>query len=429
MTKEKQQGPDRQQLRSVYAFGIFSMALIDVFVFLIPIYAGITLGMSDGKIGALVGARSILSLLLSIHGGTLMDRFGTRRITLVFTGAIVICAPLFPLLSTFGALLVLQAISGFAISLGWSGAQTLIARVAYGNAEYIGRFSTFARIGTTVAPPITGFLFDVGGAWLAYSFGMLWAVAAFIALWRAPEPNKKIANNFKDQNDSLPEDPEQKFRLSDLLPRLSDYGASFALLAIPAVAFTAIAMLVRNSSYGIQTTVYVTYAEGAGLTATKIGLLFAAIELTSGIASWFAGRTMRRFDPIQTLSITTLITIVIITMTPMIGGLSTTAWGVFGLLLVAQITRGVTQGISQPILFSVQAISVKRNQQGSVVGIRQTMNRISGIIIPPLIGFISDAYGREESFYVVGGGLFLLCLGLAVYGRYVPRIENQESIE
>ena len=402
------------------------MALIDVFVFLIPVYAGITLGMSDGKIGVLVGARSILSLLLSIHGGTLMDRFGTRRITLVFTGAIILCAPLFPLLTTFGALLVLQAISGFAISLGWSGAQTLIARVAYGNAEYIGRFSAFARIGTTVAPPITGFLFDVGGAWFAYSFGMLWAVAAFIALWRAPEPNMRKAKSDIDLVDTSPVKSERRFHLTDIVPRLSDYGASFALLAIPAVTFTAIAMLVRNSSYGIQTTVYVTYAEGAGLTATKIGLLFAAIELTSGIASWFAGRTMRRFDPIQTLVITTLITIIIITVTPMIGGLGTTPWSVFGFLLVAQIARGVTQGISQPILFSVQAISVKRDQQGSVVGIRQTMNRISGIIIPPLIGFISDAYGREESFYVVGGGLLLLCLGLAVYGRYVPKIEDQE---
>ena len=405
------------------------MALIDVFVFLIPVYAGITLGMSDGEIGALVGARSILSLLLSIHGGTLMDRFGTRRITLVFTGAIIICAPLFPLLTTFGGLLVLQAISGFAISLGWSGAQTLIARVAYGNAEYIGRFSTFARIGTTVAPPITGFLFDVGGAWFAYSFGMLWAVAAFIALWRAPEPNMRKAKSDNDLVDTSSVKSERRFHLTDIVPRLSDYGASFALLAIPAVTFTAIAMLVRNSSYGIQTTVYVTYAEGAGLTATKIGLLFAAIELTSGIASWFAGRTMRRFDPIQTLVITTLITIIIITVTPMIGGLGTTAWSVFGFLLVAQIARGVTQGISQPILFSVQAISVKRDQQGSVVGIRQTMNRISGIIIPPLIGFISDAYGREESFYVVGGGLLLLCLGLAVYGRYVPKIEDQEVVK
>ena len=405
------------------------MALIDVFVFLIPVYAGITLGMSDGEIGALVGARSILSLLLSIHGGTLMDRFGTRRITLFFTGAIIICAPLFPLLTTFGALLVLQAISGFAISLGWSGAQTLIARVAYGNAEYIGRFSTFARIGTTAAPPITGFLFDVGGAWFAYSFGMLWAVAAFIALWRAPEPNMRKAKSDIDLVDTSPVKSERRFHLTDIVPRLSDYGASFALLAIPAVTFTAIAMLVRNSSYGIQTTVYVTYAGGAGLTATKIGLLFAAIELTSGIASWFAGRTMRRFDPIQTLVITTLITIIIITVTPMIGGLGTTAWSVFGFLLVAQIARGVTQGISQPILFSVQAISVKRDQQGSVVGIRQTMNRISGIIIPPLIGFISDEYGREESFYVVGGGLLLLCLGLAVYGRYVPKIEDQEVVE
>ena len=142
------------------------MALIDIFVLLIPIFAKESLGMSDGEIGSLVGARSLLSLFLSIHGGALMDRFGTRRITLIFTGTVIICGPLFPLLSTFWALFILQVISGFAISLGWSGAQTLIARVAEGDAEYIGRFSTFARVGTTIAPIFAGFLFDLGGAFL-----------------------------------------------------------------------------------------------------------------------------------------------------------------------------------------------------------------------------------------------------------------------
>ena len=132
--------------------------------------------MSDGQIGSLVGARSLLSLFLSIHGGALMDRYGTRRITLMFTGAVIVCGPFFPFLSTFWALFMLQVISGFAISLGWSGAQTLIARIADGDAEYIGRFSTFARIGTTIAPIFAGFLFDVGGAWLAYGFGTLWAI-------------------------------------------------------------------------------------------------------------------------------------------------------------------------------------------------------------------------------------------------------------
>ncbi len=73
-------GPDPTHLHAVYTFGIFSMALIDVFVFLIPVYAGITLGMSDSEIGMLVGARSFLSLFLSIHSGVLMDRFGTLDI-------------------------------------------------------------------------------------------------------------------------------------------------------------------------------------------------------------------------------------------------------------------------------------------------------------------------------------------------------------
>ena len=55
-----------------------------------------------------------------------------------------------------------------------------------------------------------------------------------------------------------------KFKLMDIMPKLSDYTATFALMAIPAVAFTAMAMLVRNSTYGIQTTVYVTYAQDCG---------------------------------------------------------------------------------------------------------------------------------------------------------------------
>jgi hypothetical protein len=39
-----------------------------------------------------------------------------------------------------------------------------------------------------------------------------------------------------------------------------------------------------------------------------------------------------------------------------------------------------------------------------------------------MIGFTSDFYGREESFYIVGGGLLVMLLALAIYARSVPRI-------
>ena len=412
--------PDRRGLRTAYAFGLFSMALIDVFVFLIPIYAGITLGMSDGEIGTLVGARSLLSLVLSIHGGALMDRFGVRRISLVYAGTVVLCAPLFPLLTDFYALLVLQIVSGFAISMSWTGAQILIARVAEGDAEYIGRFSSFSRVGTAVAPVVAGVLFDLGGAWLAYGFGTIWAICAWAAIWAAPEPD--IAGDGKAPLATVGSRPA--FRLSDALPRLSDYIASFALMAIPAVAFTAIAMLVRNSSYGIQTSVYMTYVQGIGFSATAIGLLFAAIELAAGLGSWFSGRAMRRYDARWVLVLSTMTTIALVCATPLYGWMTSTMWLIFACLVAAQIVRGLIQGVSQPILASVQAKSVGRHQQGSVVGLRQTMNRICGIAVPPIIGWASEAFGREESFLIVGAGLLLICAGLGLYARRVPPISG-----
>ena len=135
-------------LASLYVAGPFSMGYVDFFTFLMPLY-GLSLGLDASEIGVLVGARSMLGLLLSIHIGVLMDRFGTRAVTLVFVWTGMALAPLFPLATGFWALLFLQLVSGAATSFAWSGVQTLIAQLAEGDAKYIGRFSFFARFGST----------------------------------------------------------------------------------------------------------------------------------------------------------------------------------------------------------------------------------------------------------------------------------------
>jgi nitrate/nitrite transporter NarK len=68
--------------------------------FLVPLY-GLSLGLSAGEIGMLVAGRSFLAMFLSIHVGVLMDRFGTRRVTLFFVWTAMALAPVFPLLSWF----------------------------------------------------------------------------------------------------------------------------------------------------------------------------------------------------------------------------------------------------------------------------------------------------------------------------------------
>ena len=134
-------GPSRPP-GSIYVAGLFAMGYTEFYTFLIPLY-GLSLGMSAGQIGMLVGGRSLLAVFLSIHVGVLMDRFGTRRVTLFFVWTAMALAPLFPLLPWFWSLLLLQILNGAALNFAWSGSQTLIAQLAEGEAEFIGRFRRF----------------------------------------------------------------------------------------------------------------------------------------------------------------------------------------------------------------------------------------------------------------------------------------------
>src|SRR5499427_7093028 len=104
---------------SNYVVGPFSMGYVDFYTFLIPLY-GLSLGLDAAEIGVLVGARSILALFLSIHIGVLMDRFGTRAVTLVFVLVRDFPAALFPLAGSFWVLLLLQLVNGAAVSFAWS---------------------------------------------------------------------------------------------------------------------------------------------------------------------------------------------------------------------------------------------------------------------------------------------------------------------
>lgn len=62
------------------------------------------------------------------------------------------------------------------------------------------------------------------------------------------------------------------------------------------------------------------------------------------------------------------------------------------------------------MIFSVQAKAVGPHRQGAVVGLRQTMNRLAAIVIPPLVGGIADigAQVRVLSF----SAPFWLCCAL-----------------
>jgi MFS family permease len=418
--------PAARAVYPAYVVGLFSMGMMDVFVILVPLYA-ISLGLSATQIGILIGVRSVLTMMFAIHAGTLMDRFGTRRVMLFIAGITVVLAPIYPLVPWFPALVLLQILCGGTASLTWLGAQTLIAHIGHGEALYIGRFTFSARIGTSAAPIVAGAIWDLGGAWVAFLFAMAWAGVLFVTilivsepnLLAKPEPPSAAPDAAPDASPDASPDaaPETPFRLRDALPRLTDYVQSFAMLAIPAVALTVAVVFVRNSTSGIQNSIYIVYMDEIGLTGTLIGILFAAVEITSGLGALLSGRLMRMADPKWIIVIGATLAIALIAATPLFAG-------VFALLMLAQLVRGVLQGVIQPIMFSMQAKSVRRDQQGAVVGLRQTMNRTAAIIVPPLMGIIADMTSVADSFLILGAIMLAACGLLALGAHRVPKFEG-----
>src|SRR5262249_53275922 len=153
-----------------------------------------------------------------------------------------------------------------------------------------------------------------GGLWPAYLVGAVWGGVLTVALLCAPE-----AEFFAGPREAGA--MRARFRARDVWPRLSDYANSMMLLAIPAIALSLTIIAMRNTTYSIQTSVYVVYLKQAGLIGTTIGVLFSAAEIASGFGALFAGRAMSFGNAQRTMLSGTALSILLITLTPLLGGI------------------------------------------------------------------------------------------------------------
>ncbi len=396
--------PPRKALYLSYGAGLFSMGLMDVLLFIVPLWA-IHIGASATEVGIVAGARSVVPFILAIHGGVLMDRFGTRRIMAVSAVAVMVSAPLYPGLPWVPALIVLQLVTGYATTIAWVGVQTVMSQVCRGETGYLGTFNFASRIGTFLAPILMGLLWDFTNPWITFLFVSFWAAALLAFTFLTPEPEERIAREAAAPAGSL------RSRLRAVAPRRADYIETFALMLIPAIAISMAGGFLRNTTSAVQGSIYVVYLNEVGLTGTAIGALFAAIEGASAIGSLLAGRSQRVIKPYTLMVATTALGIFLINVTPVLGG-------IFALLFAAQLLRGIIQGINQPVLFGLQARAAGRHRQGATIALRVTLNRLVSVTLPPVMGIIADTAGIEASFYWLGGVLLALTLALGLWIRF-----------
>ena len=164
--------------------------------------------------------------------------------------------------------------------------------------------------------------------------------------------------------------------------------------------------------------ILIIYLKDIGLPATAIGALISCAEVTSAFGSLLAAPLMRRIAVHWLLIGFTALTIVLIAITPLLGG-------IFALLAAAQVLRGAGHGLLQPAAFSVIAKALPSEAQARGVALRTTANRFGAMMLPIVMGFVASFVGVRASFLVIGGALLAIVAAVAVTvvrsGAFHPR--------
>ncbi|MBT5048944.1 MAG: MFS transporter [Rhodospirillaceae bacterium] len=390
--------PLRTQM-PVYGTAFFSNSIPDLVLVVMQLWL-IKLGTPLFVIGLVFGARYVGPLLFAIHGGSMMDRLGTRRVMIFFAAIMIVVPFVYPVAPWVSAVVILQLISGMADSLGWVGTQTLTGQVLRGNPTYTGRLIFATRVGTFIGPPVAGAAWDLFGPWGGFISLSLWGVGLMASVWALPA------------NALSPPTAAPQPLLRAVTPRLTDYIAAFRLFSIPLMAVALFITLLRQFGSGMQNSFYAVYMDGIGMSGTLIGFLVAATGLT-GVAALATGWLVQRLKEFNLLIWTTIISIASIGIVPFFTD--------FIPLFIASSLRGATMAISVVIIVSLIARTVGPEEQGRAMGLRTTCNQSGNVCIPVVMGTLAHFFGLEVAFYAVGVlGVALLLIA----ARWVRRIET-----
>jgi MFS family permease len=387
-------------LWATYAAGLTTNALNLMMKVVVPLWA-VHLQMSPSAIGIAVGAGGLLPFFLSIHGGALMDKFGTRRVNLVFAVVAAVTVALYPVLPWAAAVIALQLVYGLSSNIGWMGAQALIVQYAPGDTGAIARFSMASRLGNLGAPTLIGFVWDVIGPWGTFLFIVLWSLGTLVALLVLPPTYTDLGG------------AARRTGIRDVVPRLSEYVKAFSMIAIPAVAFIVAITFLRIASSAMQGSFYVVYLQNMGFSGVFIGTLIGIGEGFGMFGAGIAGWLERSFKPHWILILFVAASIFFVAITPFVGGIG---W----ILVVTSALRGNAQGLSQPVMFAILSRAVDPTEQGMSIGLRTTANRFATIVVPSAMGLLVDFTGIEASFFWMGVILVGACGVVALVIRSLP---------
>lgn len=360
-----------------------------VFVF-IPVFAvrpmttlyAYQLEGSMFEIGIITACYSLTPLLLAVHVGRYIDRFG-ERLPLLFGSLGILIALILPFFFPFIPILYIsQLILGGSQLLAILAIQNGVAKAASEDKrdKAVGTFSIFSSSGMLIGPLLGGYSTEhIGFEKTFLILALMPIISMVISLFISHSPKKSTNSTqvLKRNSNSIKE-----------------------LFLVPTLSRCFIASMIILSALDLFYVYFPLYAQSFGLSLSQIGWILAIQAAANSLVRIFMTSLINRYGRVTILWTFMVIGAIAFGAIPLIHD--------FLYLFIISLVLGTGLGVTQPltIILSYNASPSKRT--GEVLGVRLASNRLSQTVMTIIFANLSTLIGLGPIFIIIA---FLLIIG------------------
>jgi MFS family permease len=348
------------------------------------------MGAGPTAIGFIVGAFSLVAVVLSIPLGGLVDRLGVKRLLVFGVVCNIVNAVILLQTDTLSKLIVAQLIAGIAFLLHVVASQAYISRLpdAPRREKGFGWLAFGASAGQGIGPILGGILVDRFDYAVAF-----WVVLALSGAGLILAGLKNTPESAPTRSSYSPvQDARQAAALAMDSRVLMILMFTFAIIFATSLRASFLPVLLRAE----------------GLTELSVGILISIFAFMSTSIRLIFGRLLDIFDRRKILALSMLAIILAVGMIPSTG--SVAAWA----LLISIFGLGF--GMTQPLSMVMIADLTNPEQSGLAMGLRFTAIMLAGLLSPIFLGLIIETVGLSPAFCVAA-----LVVALAGIRMFITR--------
>jgi MFS family permease len=375
---------------------------------IVSLYAD-SLGASAITIGLLVSSFALLPMLAAVSVGKWLDQYGSRKITLIGGGGILLAFIAPVIYPTIGMLFFSQFLIGLSHICTLLGLQKIVGNLPGNRDKLIATFSMMGSLGELIGPLVSGYSYEYFGFQSAFSiFSILVVTTLGIGVFmkhdfwltgNSSSERKSSSSSSSSSSKSHKKEPTWKL--------LGQIDLRKALIISGLVLY----------SKDLFVAYFPIYGSGLGMTPSTIGIILSIMAGMSISVRMIQFWLVQKFGRARILTTTLVISGFAFSMIPFA---STPV-----IIAIMAGALGAGLGLGQPLslVYALNVSTVER--QGEVLGLRLTFNRGSQFAAPFLFGGIGGVAGLSPVFWISG---CILILG-AYFTRMTSSPIENEGIE